>query len=101
MDLELLVVKLGSVFLPNAVLNLNTALSKESKIGFIPQTVQNILWYNCESGKFVPANHVKFNEGMNDLPFKLLPPNQRDSERAEQGDKSSAKSEKVDIEDGL
>ena len=41
-------------------------------LGFIPRTVQNILWYNCETSKNGPANHVKFDEVMNDLPFKLL-----------------------------
>ena len=30
---------------------------------------------------------MTFNEGMNDLPLKMLPPNQRDLERAEHGDK--------------
>ena len=45
-------------------------------LGFIPHTVKTILWYNYETGKIDPANHVRFDEGMNDLPYKLLPPNQ-------------------------
>ena len=36
---------------------------------------------------------------MNDLPFKNLPPNPRDLECAEQGDKFSAEPEEVDVED--
>ena len=35
-------------------------------LGFIPQTKRNIRWYNCETGNIGPANHVNFNEGMND-----------------------------------
>ena len=38
---------------------------------------------------------------MNNLPFNLLPPNQRDLERAKQGDKFSAEPEEVDVEDDL
>ena len=38
---------------------------------------------------------------MNDLPFKILPPNQRDLERAKQGDKFPAKPKAVDVEDEL
>ena len=38
---------------------------------------------------------------MNDLPFKFLPPNQRDLERAKQGDKFPAEPEEVSVEDEL
>ena len=38
---------------------------------------------------------------MNDLPFKNLPPNQRDLERAELGNKFPAELEEVDVEDKL
>ena len=38
---------------------------------------------------------------MNDLPYKNLPPNQRDLEHAEQGKKFPAEPEEVDIEDKL
>ena len=38
---------------------------------------------------------------MDDLPFKNLPPNQRDLERAEQGSKFPAEPEEVDIKDEL
>ena len=70
-------------------------------LGFIPRTVLNILWYNCEIGKVGPANHVTFDEGMHDLPFKMLPPNQRDLERAELGDKFPAKPDEVNVADEL
>ena len=64
-------------------------------LGFVPCTHRNILWYNCEIRNIGPANHVTFNEGINDLPFKMFPPNQCDPERAEQGDKLSAEPEKL------
>ena len=44
---------------------------------------------------------MKFDEGMNDLPSKMLPPNQRDLERAEQGDKFPAEPDEVDVADEL
>ena len=74
---------------------------KEIFLGFIPCTVQNILWYNCVTGKIGPTNHVKFDEGMNDLPFNLLPPNQRDLEPVKQGDKFPDESEEFDVENEL
>ena len=70
-------------------------------LGFIPRTTRNILWYNCETGNVGPASHVTFDEGMNDLPFKMLPPNQHDLERAELGDKFPAKPDEVDVEEEL
>ena len=38
---------------------------------------------------------------MNDLPFNMLPPNQRALERAELGDKFPAKHEEVNVEEEL
>ena len=38
---------------------------------------------------------------MNDLPFKLFPPNHRDLEHAKQGDKFPAKPKAVDVEEKL
>ena len=70
-------------------------------LGFIPRIVRNIVWYNCETGNIGPANHVKFDEGMNDLPYKNVTPNQRDLEGAEQGDKFLAKPKEVDDEDEI
>ena len=70
-------------------------------LGFVPRTVRNILWYNCETGNIGPANHITFDKGMNDLPFKMLPPNQRNLERAEQGNKCPAKPKEVDVADEL
>ena len=69
-------------------------------LGFIPRTKRNILWYNCETSKIGDANHVTFDEGMNDLPFKMLPPNQRDLERAEY-DKFPAEPDEVNVEEDL
>ena len=47
------------------------------------------------------ANHVELDGGMNNLPFKNLPPNQRDLEHDEQGEKLAAEPKKVDVEDKL
>ena len=47
-------------------------------LDFVLHTHRNILWYNYEIGHIGPVNHVWFNEGMNDLPFKRFPPNHRD-----------------------
>ena len=44
------------------------------------------------------TNHVCFDEGMNDLPSNLIPPNQRDLERVEQGNKFPAKPDEVDVD---
>ena len=70
-------------------------------LGFVPRTKRNILWCNCETGHIGPANHVKFDKGMNDLPFNNLSPNQRDLERTELGDKFPAKPEEVEFADKL
>ena len=68
---------------------------------YVPCTHRHILWYNYETGNIRPANHVTFNKCMNDLPFKMLPPNQRDLERAEQGNKFPTEPDKVSVEDEL
>ena len=96
-----MVVKLGSVFIPNTVLSSRARFVKEIFLDFIPQTVRNILWCSYETGKVGPNNHAKFDEGMNYLPFKLLPPNQHDLERAKQGDKFPTEPKEVDVENEL
>ena len=70
-------------------------------LGVTPRTKWNILWYNCERGKIGPTNQVKFDEGMNDLPFNNLLSNQRDLERAELGNKLPAELEEIEVEDEL
>ena len=44
-------------------------------LGFIPNTDKNILWYDTETHVVKIAKHVRFDEGMNDLPPDLVPPN--------------------------
>jgi hypothetical protein len=34
----------------------------------------NILWYNEDTHRVKGAKHVRFDEGMNDVPFDLTPP---------------------------
>ena len=42
-------------------------------LGFVPRTKRNILLYICDTSHIGLANHVKFDEGMHDLPFNNLP----------------------------
>ena len=46
--------------------------------GFVPHTICNIKWYNCDTGKIKTTNHIHFDKGVNDLPFDATPLNQRD-----------------------
>ena len=48
---------------------------KEIFLGFLPDTTKNILWYDAETDKIKIASHVRFDEGMNDLPVASVPPN--------------------------
>ena len=44
-------------------------------LGFVLHTTRNIKLYNCDTGKIRTANHVQFDEGMNNLLFDLIPLN--------------------------
>eukprot|EP00536_Pseudo-nitzschia_multiseries_P015908 jgi/Psemu1/44246/gm1.44246_g len=44
-------------------------------LGFVPYTTRNILWYDTETHRVKIATHVRFDEGMNDLPLSDLPTN--------------------------
>jgi len=44
-------------------------------LGFIPNTDKNIIWYDTETHVVKIAKHVRFDEGMNNLPPNLVPPN--------------------------
>ena len=44
-------------------------------LGYVPNTTQNILWYDVETSRIKIATHARFDEGMNDLPVTELPPN--------------------------
>ena len=44
-------------------------------LGYVPHTDRLILWYDEGSGRVKIATHAKFDEGFNDLPAEVLPPN--------------------------
>ena len=48
--------------------------------------VQNIMWYDLETGKVKLTKHARFDEGMNDLPFKDIPPNVQHLTRIRRGE---------------
>ena len=55
-------------------------------LGFMPNTTRNILWYDEETHHVNIATHVRFDEGMNDLPHDMLPPNVTHLQRLQAGD---------------
>ncbi|GAX10430.1 hypothetical protein FisN_21Lu161 [Fistulifera solaris] len=55
-------------------------------LGFLPNTTRNILWYDVASDRVKIAKHVRFDEGMNDLPTDQIPPNVIHLQRTQNGD---------------
>jgi hypothetical protein len=54
-------------------------------LGYLEQTLKNILWYDLETKRVKIAFHARFDEGMNDLPAPLVPPNVQHLHRVQQG----------------
>jgi hypothetical protein len=54
-------------------------------LGFLPNTTKNILWFDPETNRVKIAFHVRFDEGMNDLPLADVPPNVRHLQRVQDG----------------
>jgi hypothetical protein len=54
-------------------------------LGFLPNTTKNILWFDPETNRMKIAFHVRFDEGMNDLDVKDVPPNVRHLQRIQDG----------------
>jgi hypothetical protein len=44
-------------------------------LGYVPHTTRNIIWYDEESERMKIARHCVFDEGFNDVPVEMLPPN--------------------------
>ena len=55
-------------------------------LGYVPYTTRNILWYDVETNRVKIASHARFDEGMNDLAVKDLPPNVAHLQRRTQGE---------------
>ena len=64
-----------------------SASKKGIFLGFLPNTTRNIIWYNPETKKVGYAKHARFDEGMNDLPAPMIPPNVVHLQRSQTGDK--------------
>jgi len=62
-------------------------------LGFIPNTDKNIIWYDTEPHVVKIAKHVRFDEGMNDLPPDLVPPNVVHLQHTQNGEPLPAKTE--------
>ena len=65
-------------------------------LDFIPHTARNIKWYDFNTGYIGTVSCACFDEGVNDLSFDVIPPNQLDLERVEQGEAFPAKLEETD-----
>jgi hypothetical protein len=76
-------------FLPNS--------RKGVFLGFLPNTTKNIVWYDPETNRVKTAKHARFDEGMNDLPTDLIPPNVVHLQRVQNGEALPAEAEESSI----
>jgi len=67
-------------------------------LGFIPNTDKNIIWYDTETHVVKIAKHVRFDEGMNDLPPNLVPPNVVHLQRTQNGEPLPAETEETSVD---
>ena len=66
-------------------------------LGFLPNTTKNVLWFDPETSNTKIAKHVRFDEGMNDLPFDEIPPNVLHLQRVRQGEPFPAESDESTV----
>jgi hypothetical protein len=55
-------------------------------LGFLQHALKNILWFDLETKRVKIAFHARFDEGMNNLPAPLIPPNVYHLQRVQRGD---------------
>jgi len=67
-------------------------------LGFIPNTDKNIIWYDTKTHVVKIAKHVRFDEGVNDLPPDLVPPNVVHLQRTQNGEPLPAKVEEASVD---
>jgi len=67
-------------------------------LGFIPNTDKNIIWYDTETHVVKIAKHVRFDEGMNDLPPDLVPPNVVHLQHTQNGEPLPAETEETSVD---
>jgi len=65
---------------------------------FIPNTDKNIIWYDTETHVVKITKHARFDEGMNDLPPDLVPPNVVYLQRTQNGEPLPAKTEETSVD---
>ena len=66
-------------------------------LGFIPNTDKNIIWYDTETHVVKISKHVCFDEGMNDLPPDLVPPNVVHLQCTQHGEPLPAETEETSV----
>ena len=54
-------------------------------LGYLTNTTKNIVWYDTKTNRVKVAKHARFDEGMNDLPIKSIPPNVQHLQRVNNG----------------
>jgi len=67
-------------------------------LGFIPNTDKHVIWYDTETHVVKIAKHVCFDEGMNDLPPGLVPPDVVHLQRTQNGEPLPAKIEETSVD---
>jgi len=76
-------------FIPNS--------RKGISLGFIPNTDENVLWYDTEMHVVKIAKPVRFDEGMNDLLPDLVPPYVVHLQRTQTGEPLPAETEETSV----
>jgi len=66
-------------------------------LGFTPNTDKNIIWYDTKTHVVKITKHVRFNEGMNDPPPDLVPPNVVHLQRTQNGEPLPAEVEETSV----
>jgi hypothetical protein len=64
---------------------ITTNLAKRHLSWLSPQHTKNILWYDVDTGRIKIAKHVRFDEGLNDLPIDALLSNVQHVQRIQSG----------------
>ena len=68
-------------------------------LGYLPNTTVNVLWFDPNTQRVKIAKHVRFDEGMNDLPFEDIPPNVQHLQRIQMGVPIPAETEDTTIDE--
>jgi len=72
---------------------------KGTFLGFLPNTDKNIVWHDPETDRVKIAKHAGFDEGMNDLPPDLVPPNVVHLQRTQDGQPLPAETQDTSVQE--